>query len=163
MFSYYLKTLTSFLILCSALNKVVLASEKTDLYPFFKGQQTQIKNPFDLRDPFKREILRSDRTKNARYGGVVQGNTFSNIPSIANVPIDRIKIVGILIGKDRRAMAKIEGDDKNTYVLKEGMTLGLDKAEIKAILPGGLVLVEKIRNVYDQDEYLETIMTLSSE
>jgi hypothetical protein len=35
--------------------------------------------------------------------------------------------------------------------------------DVKAILPGGIILVEKIRNVYDQDEYLETVLPVSSE
>ena len=47
--------------------------------------------------------------------------------------------------------------------MREGMKLGLNNAEIKAILPGGIVLVEKIRNVYDEDEYLETILPVSIE
>ena len=59
-------------------------------------------------------------------------------------------------------MAKIK-NGKDTYLLKEGMRLGLDNAEIKAILPGGIVVVEKIRNVYNQEEYLETIIPISSE
>ena len=43
------------------------------------------------------------------------------------------------------------------------MRLGRDNAEIKAILPGGIVVVEKIRNVYNQEEYLETIIPISTE
>ena len=48
-----------------------------------------------------------------------------------------------------------------SFILKEGMSLGKNKAELKAILPGGIVLVEKFKNVYDQDEYLETIIPVS--
>ena len=49
------------------------------------------------------------------------------------------------------------------FYIKEGMKLGSSGAEVKAILPGGIVLVEKIRNVYDQDEYLETVIPISNE
>ena len=43
------------------------------------------------------------------------------------------------------------------------MVIGENNAVIKAILPGGVVLVEKIKNVYEQDEYLETILTITPE
>jgi len=134
----------------------------TRQYKFFKGQKTYVKNPFELRDPFRRLISKKDRRKKSRFGGTVDGNVFSNLPSIEGVPLENIRIVGVLLGKERRAMAKV-GDNKEIYMLKEGMTLGVDKSEIKAILPGGIVLVEKIRNVYDQDEYLEMIIPIQPE
>ena len=130
-------------------------------FEFFNGNKTKIKNPFNLRDPFKRKRL-SLRVKKGKYSAFLKGNFFSNLPSIENVPLNDIRIVGILLGKKRRAMAKIK-NGKDTYLLKEGMRLGLDNAEIKAILPGGIVVVEKIRNVYNQEEYLETIIPISSE
>ncbi|MGB0453529.1 MAG: hypothetical protein ACPGJV_07420, partial [Bacteriovoracaceae bacterium] len=83
-------------------------------------------------------------------------------PSLASTPISNIKIVGIFLGKDRRAVAALRSGSQNTFILKEGMQIGENKAEIKAILPGGIVLVEKIRNVYDQEEFLETIIPVSS-
>jgi len=129
-------------------------------YDFFRNQKTKIKNPFELRDPFKRQIQQGRDKKKKRFGGFVEGNVFSNLPSIEEVPLNKIKIVGVFLGKDRRAMAKV---DEQTFILKEGMKLGADSALLKAILPGGIVLVEKITNVYDQDEYLETIIPVSVE
>ena len=134
---------------------------KNAQFEFFNGNKTKIKNPFRLRDPFKRKIL-SLKAKRGKYSAFLKGNFFSNLPSIDNVPLNDIKVVGVLLGKKRRAMAKIR-NGKDTYLLKEGMRLGLDNAEIKAILPGGIVVVEKIRNVYNQEEYLETIIPISSE
>jgi len=128
------------------------------------GKSSRIKNPFEMRDPFKRELRRKRRNKKD-YPGT--RTVFSNIPSIDMVPLDQIRITGILIGKERRAVAKKVDSNGNvgdqSFILKEGMKLGENNAEIKAILPGGIVLVEKIRNVYDQDEYLETIIPVSSE
>jgi len=132
-------------------------------YKFFKEQKTIIKNPFKLRDPFKRPLRRGVRKSKKRFGGTIRGNTFSNVASIEGIAIDKIKIVGVLLGENRRAIAKIDGNTGTTYVLKEGMKIGEDDAELKAILPGGIVLVEKIRNVYDQDEFLETIIPISEE
>lgn len=70
--------------------------------------------------------------------------------------------MGVLIGPERRAMARVSGA-KDSFIIKEGMHIGPNQAEVKAILPGGVILVEKIRNVYDQDEYLETVLPVSSE
>ena len=41
------------------------------------------------------------------------------------------------------------------------MTLGSNEAEIKAILPGGLILAEKVVNIYGETEYLETVIPIS--
>jgi type IV pilus assembly protein PilP len=67
-----------------------------------------------------------------------------------------------MIGKERRALAKVAGGT-DTFIIKEGMKLGQNGAEVKAILPGGIVLVEKIVNVYDQEEYLETVLPVSTD
>ena len=132
--------------------------------PAVLNGKSSIKNPLELRDPFKKELRRKRRSK-ADYPGT--RTVFTNIQTIDNTPLDRIRITGILIGDDRRAVAKtVDSSGKigeQSYILKEGMKLGENGAEIKAILPGGIVLVEKIRNVYDQDEYLETIIPVSSD
>lgn len=134
-------------------------------FKFYKNVTTEIQNPFELRDPFKQKVsLRKANLKNKRFGGFVTGNTFSNIDSIENVSLDRIRIVGVVLGSNRRAIAKIESEGKlseDSYILKEGMILGENGAKLKAILPGGIMLVEQIRNVYDQDEYLETVIPVS--
>lgn len=137
---------------------------------FFGGaKSTSIRNIDELRDPFKRPTVRGRQKQIPREP---RSNFIQNIPSIEGVPLNAIRIVGILLGEERRAIAKVvdfrqgEGElievmGEESYVLKEGMRIGENKAEIKAILPGGIVLVEKIRNIYDQDEYLETIIPLT--
>ncbi len=131
----------------------------------FEKAKTKIVNPLELRDPFKRKLKRL-RSGKKGFNKKLRDGYFSNVPTIDNVPLDNIRIVGVLIGKERRAIAKLSAGggefSDESYILKEGMTLGENNAEIKAILPGGVVLVEKIRNVYDQDEYLETILPVIS-
>lgn len=97
-----------------------------------------------------------------------EGSVFTNLPAIENVPLSKIRVVGILLGKERRAMAKIEGGGSGTqggetFILKEGMKLGENQAELKAILPGGIVVVEKLKDVYDKDEFIETLIPVSPE
>ena len=65
-------------------------------------------------------------------------------------------------------MAKLSGGaqgggGKETFILKEGMKLGENQAELKAILPGGIVVVEKLKDVYDKDEFIETLIPVSPE
>jgi Tfp pilus assembly protein PilP len=136
-------------------------------YRFFKNIKTAIKKPFELRDPFvkKSKIIISTRRKKKRFG-----TSFSNRKELYSIKLENLRVVGVFLGKQRKALAKIiksggkEDEpakfEPETYILKEGMRLGENRAEIKAILPGGIVLVERIKNVYDQDELLETIMPL---
>ena len=49
----------------------------------------------------------------------------------------------------------------HNYTVKEGDTLGENKAKLRAILPGGIILVEKTTNIYGQEEYLETVVPIS--
>ncbi len=156
------------LVLCGSIFVIYCEARDADVnkieYQFFKGNKTFIKNPFKLRDPFKRKIsktkLEVEKKKTSFFTGVLD-----NEPSLDEFQIEQIRVVGVLLGKDRRAIAKVVvGEDKlsqETYILREGMTIGVDRAEVRAILPGGIVLVEKIRNVYDKDEYLETVLPIS--
>jgi type IV pilus assembly protein PilP len=131
-----------------------------ELNDFFGGQKTGIKDPFNMRDPFKRKfetkLLKRTESTDARRGGV-----YNDISVVENADLDKIKIVGIFMGKERRAMAAVEGGGA-TYILREGMKLARGSAELKAIMPGGIALVEKIKNIYDQEEYIETIIPLST-
>jgi Tfp pilus assembly protein PilP len=131
-------------------------------FSLFKSK-TYLKNPLDLRDPFKRRI---NKKKGQAQKGHEAGVYTNSIDRIEDKPLENIRIVGVMIGKERRAMAKIiQGTTlgSEVYYIKEGMKIGPNGAEVKAILAGGIVLVEKIRNVYDQDEYLETVIPVSNE
>lgn len=129
-------------------------------YEFLRSK-TQVKNPLEMRDPFKRKILRKKHQVNQERK---DSGYYTDETSIENVSIDKLKIVGVLLGNQRRAMVKIaDRENSEIFYLREGSKIGQNGAELKAILPGGVVLVEKIRNVYDQDEYLETVIPLTSE
>jgi Tfp pilus assembly protein PilP len=124
------------------------------LNEFFKGK-TSIKDPASLRDPFKAPFIPSNEA--VKKEEVIRTN-FSNVPPVPELPIEGLQVVGVLIGENRKAIVSVGG---KTYVLNEGMKLGPNKADLKAILPGGIVLVEKITNVYGQEEYLETVIPIS--
>jgi len=144
------------------LTMLILPLEAQDnLSAVFKGK-TNLKNPLDLRDPFKKtQNKKRHHTKDNSVSAI--SGVFKNYDdSIEGRPISSIKITGVLIGEERRAMAQINNGNEK-FVLKEGMIIGQNKAEVKAILPGGVILVEKIRNVYDQDEYLETVLPVSGD
>lgn len=167
----------AFLIAHHSYGQVVTPSK------IFKDDSIGITNPFDLRDPFKRNLPKRSRLKRTGDNRYLKDGVFSNFETVDGVPLERIRVVGVLLGPNRRALVKIINESRVTneetgnkdnsmsgtesketskvITVKEGMTLGLDGAEVKAILPGGIVLVEKIKNVYDQDEYLETIIPIS--
>lgn len=131
-------------------------------YDFFRGEKTSIENPFNLRDPFKKPIVTGQKKVVSTVPNKVGENSYSNIPSIGNASLEKIIVTGVMLGKNRRAIVGIKGS-KESFIIKEGMTLGEDQAIVKAILPGGIVLVEKIKNVYDQYEYLETLLPIATQ
>ncbi len=152
--------LTLLLIFTLTLSMTILRAETEadKKYDFFRAK-TQVKKPFDLRDPFKRNIIRK---KNQDSQAKIDSGIYSDEGSIDNVPLEKLKIVGVLLGEQRRAMVRVLDSKTNEiFYLKEGMKVGQNGAELKAILPSGVILVEKIRNVYDQDEYLETVIPIS--
>ncbi len=133
---------------------------------FFK-EKTKIDNPMELRDPFKAPPSKASRraeekSSNTKYTRS-EKDEFKNTQEAALNEIDiyNIKLVGVLIGKERRGMIIGKPGDKQTIIVKEGTKLGPDNAEVKAILPGGMILIEKIINVYGQEEYLETVIPIS--
>ncbi|MEA9354658.1 pilus assembly protein PilP [Bacteriovorax sp. PP10] len=145
------------------------AQEEAREYNLFKSK-TYVKNPLDLRDPFKRKINKKKSLSQAKAQNHLDG-IYSNVnTSLENKPLESLRVTGVVLGAERRAIVKVIGvttesgeKDNNIYYLKEGMHVGENGAEVKAILPGGVVLVEKIRNVYDQDEYLETVIPVSND
>lgn len=114
----------------------------------------------NFRDPFKRNIKRNTSKSSERRE---LKTNFSNRIAVETIPVEDIRITGIFLGEERRAVGvEISKKDKGIpFVIKEGMKIGPDGIEVKAILPGGIVLVEKVINVYDEEEYLETIIPVS--
>ena len=135
-----------------------IAAPVDPLSNFFRNK-TKIDKPFDLRDPFKAPQTKAEKAKPGAFFSESKGQ-YSNIVEEKVKSMDAIKLVGVLIGKERRALVSSQGG-KSIIILKEGMKIGDDGAELKAILPGGIILVEKIVNVYGQEEYLETVIPIS--
>ena len=123
----------------------------------FDGK-TAIKDPFKMRDPFANPVMSSRQSRVEREK---EKTNYNNLPNATNLNVSDMMIVGILTGKDRSAIVRRVDDDKTFYTVKEGMKIGRDKIEVKAILPGGMILVEKITNIYGDDEYIETVIPIS--
>lgn len=144
---------------------------------FFKDK-TRIENPLELRDPFKSPQVRGQQRSRGGVRYKRGEGLYSNVQqeNLRDWNIYEIKVVGVMIGKERRAMIVKGGGggegaqnggapagpgSGRVVVIKEGSSIGPDNAEVKAILPGGIILVEKIINVYGQEEYLETVIPIS--
>lgn len=147
------------LIIASLFLSVGAFAAPVDSLTNFFRDKTKIEKPFELRDPFKAPSVKADKDKK-KEGFVVSNGLYTNIEEKQVKRVEDIKLVGVLIGKERRAMVTT-GEGKEIIILKEGMKIGEDGAELKAILPGGIILVEKITNVYGQEEYLETVIPIS--
>jgi hypothetical protein len=155
-----------FLLIALVLSMGALAAPTNkELNEFFR-EKTKIENPFELRDPFKSPLTKTEKAKaaqeNSKYFSNGKGS-YSNIAeaNTSNIDVYAMKVNGVLIGKERRALVSPNPTSREIIILKEGMKIGPDGVELKAILPGGLVLVEKITNVYGQEEYLETVVPIS--
>ena len=78
----------------------------------------------ELRDPFKRRTNKK-KAANSNKGQLTGVYNNQNNNSIENKPIESIRIIGIVLGSERRAMAKVIGEDKdseggsNIYYIKE--------------------------------------------
>jgi Tfp pilus assembly protein PilP len=136
------------------------APAKEPLNEFFKDK-TKIEKPFELRDPFKMPVSKSEEKKVEKSGFIMnEKGLYTNISEKTVNSIQDLKVIGVLIGRERRVM--VSGPQTGgIIVLKEGAKIGEEGAELKAILPGGIILVEKIVNVYGQEEYLETVIPIS--
>lgn len=121
---------------------------------------SKIEGLFLLRDPFKPpvELLR-DSKKDKKGRKLLRDGVYTNIVDVRFVDLSKLEVLGVLVGKERRAVAKIPGS--GTFILKEGMKVGINGVELKAILPGGVIFTEKLSNVYGEDEYLETVIPVN--
>lgn len=151
-----------FLIIACCFNITNAQEGESGQYQLFKSK-TFVKNPLDLRDPFKRKIMKKKSTQEKNQASL-SGNYSNFNQNLDGMPIENLIVTGVIIGDERRAIVKLpnEKGEYTSYYIKEGMRIGMNNAEVKAILPGGIVLVEKIRNVYDLDEYLETVIPVSN-
>ena len=136
---------------------MILSSFAANIDNIFKDH-TAIKDPFKVRDPFQPPKFSTSGQKERRQKA--DGVWDYEEKLLKNIPIEKIKITGVLIGKNRRVIIR-PGDDKKTFTFKEGETIGPGGPEIKAILPGGIILVEQINNIYGQPEYIETVIPIS--
>jgi type IV pilus assembly protein PilP len=149
------------MLLILSVGALAAPNSKDALSEFFKDK-TKIDRPFELRDPFKVPPSKKESAAAKDKAGyfVNEKGLYSNITEETVKSVQDIKVLGVLIGRERRAM--IEGATKGkVIILKEGAKIGEEGAELKAILPGGIILVEKIINVYGQEEYLETVIPIS--
>ena len=154
------------IIICVWFAAINTYAEK--LPPFFDKVQTNIKSPMKLRDPFKSNLTTVRPKMQEEKKKILKDGSYSNVPTLGKVSLDKIVIVGTLLGPTRIATAKIAlapgqipGAEAPSYIIKEGMKLGKNNAEVRAIVHGGIILVEKVRNVYEQDEYIETIIPVT--
>jgi Tfp pilus assembly protein PilP len=125
---------------------------------FFK-KHTDIVNPLKLRDPFRPPLKKIKQQRKSKKKNTKGYYTNLTKDDLSKLELAKLRIMGVVIGAERRALARVDG--KKQLILREGMKIGATNAELKAILPGGVIFVEKIINVYNETEYLETVIPIS--
>ena len=144
-----------FLILIVVLPNLVFAG----VADIFQGK-TEIPSPEKLRDPFKPPKMKIEVADDAKPKTKKSNGVYSNIKTIGNVKLNDVRVSGVLVGQERRAILNIN-NSLEQYIIREGDTLGENQAKVRAIVPGGLILVEKVTNIYGETEYLETVIPIS--
>lgn len=131
-----------------------------DENPPFANVETTIKDPLQLRDPFKSpqgQVIDQQLPTNTSSTGLRDG-IYTNLPNLAEITLDNIQVKGIIYGP--RAVANISTQGSMTSTpIREGEKIQQGTVTLKAILPRGLVFVEQITNVYGKPEYLETVIS----
>lgn len=130
-------------------------------------EQSKIPDLKTFRDPFRapqtRVVLPQENSEDeTRHHELYHDGVYTNVSSIEQVNINDLQVTGVIIGKEKRAIARLGSGKGDTFILKEGMKVGPDKIEVKSILPGGIILVEKVVNLYGQDEFLETVIPITT-
>lgn len=124
---------------------------------------SQIENVLSLRDPFAVPYkIKKKSGPRGNLSSVISSEKgyYSNEVNTSNLRLNTLSIVGLFIGKNRRALVRT-GNSKSIITLREGMSIGPEKSVLKAILPGGLVFVKKDKNPYGQEEYQEVLIPFS--
>ncbi len=152
--------MSNYLALVIAFAWTVSAAAQSSRMREIFSDKTKIERPFDLRDPFKAPFIKGQDKEGRASRTLMRDGVYTNVEPTGDIDITKLQVVGVMIGKERRAMARVEGR-KDIITLREGMRLGKDNAELKAIHPGGIILVEKLVNVYGEEEYLETVIPIT--
>lgn len=156
-----LKKLSNSLIKIVLVNILLISfAQAREIEDIFKSM-TSIQDPLGMRDPFQPPPIKKFGGEGGSAATPKRNGVYSNIPELGNVPLEEIRIVGVIIGPERRAFVRRNDQDPTNYIVREGDELGGNSAKVRAILPGGIILVEKVTNIYGEEEYLETVIPLS--
>lgn len=135
----------------------ICAQTKSPLLEMVEG--SSIANLKKIKDPFmipkeKVEILTAEKKT------LKKNNIYSNELSGSELTLNNLIIVGVALGKKNRAIVKVKGKTE-TYMMTEGDLIGPDQIKLKAVLPSGVIFVEKSTNIYGTQEYFETVLPVT--
>ncbi len=109
----------------SAASSVATSTTDNSQVPsFLKNTHTSIKDPLSLRDPFKRQnsiLFKDERQRTLTKDKDSYSNYVTDLPT--NVGLNTLKLVGILLGPQRRAIVRV-GNNNQSFSVREGMSLG---------------------------------------
>lgn len=122
---------------------------------------TVIENVIDRRDPFEKFVPKFMMV--AAPARKDDGNKIvtANIPELERLPANSYKVQAVLLG-DVYPRALVKTPQNNTYIVKKGDKIGNRSGVVGRIDEGGLVVVEKVRNQYNEFSTIETLIEIDS-
>lgn len=96
------------------------------------GLDTYSYDPRDRRDPWESYLARA------------KGESSPELSVLERFPLDELRLVGVLL--NATPVALIETPDGEGHAVRIGARVGTHRGEVRAILPGGVVLEERLRD-----------------
>ncbi len=111
-----------------------------------------LQNYLHLRDPFRKPMLKVSTE-------VTEGGS---IPELERYPLDQLKLIGIITGP-KKNKALLTTPNGRMHIVTERMHVGNRRGLIKRIVPGTILVEEKVVNLLGQEEKIETTLEFEKE
>lgn len=117
--------------------------------PLSEDAPFTLESAMTLRDPFRRPELKTAMAIDE--GGL--------IPELERYELDKFKLVGVITGA-KKNKALLTAPNGKMHVVSDKTVLGNRRGYIKRILPGMIVIEEKVVNLLGQEERIETVIAI---
>jgi len=115
-----------------------LASAQQDAAPAVSPENMTQEDLMQLRDPFQMPV-------------VITKQVTKKLAEIETIPLEQLKLVGVISGPDR-VRAMVIGPGEKTFLVAEGIKIGIKGGVLKRITRNELKILEKVENPLGQLE-----------
>lgn len=115
-------------------------SSETNDEEFDVSGPLTLENSLKLRDPFA--IFKDD---------VLLNPQFSSLPELERYPLDRFRLIGVIVGTKKNKAMLVSPDGK-LHIVSENVKIGVRNGRIKSIMEGNVLVEEKVINILGKEE-----------